>query len=93
MDGMPDEEMRLRALCELNVLEQSLNVCETTVVQDAWQRGQLVVVHGWVYGLHNGLIEDLKMTVAGADDVLAAYGLAVGALKNRFDAERKQGRP
>ncbi len=93
MDGMPDEEMRLRALCELNVLEQSLNVCETTVVQDAWERGQSVVVHGWVYGLHNGLIEDLKMTVASADDVLAAYGLAVGALKNRFDSERKQGRP
>jgi carbonic anhydrase len=93
MDGMPDEGMRLRALCELNVLEQSLNVCETTVVQDAWERGQSVVVHGWVYGLHNGLIEDLKMTVANADEVLAAYGLALGALKNRFDAERKQGRP
>ena len=93
MDGMPDEQMRLRALCELNVLEQSLNVCETTVVQDAWDRGQSVVVHGWVYGLHNGLLEDLKMTVAGAADVLAAYGLALGALKNRFDAERKQGRP
>ena len=93
MDGMPDEEMRLRALCELNVLEQSLNVCETTVVQDAWERGQSVVVHGWVYGLHNGLIEDLKMTVSNADEVLAAYGLAIGALKNRFDSERKQGRP
>jgi carbonic anhydrase len=93
MDGMPDEEMRMRALCELNVLEQSLNVCETTVVQDAWERGQAVVVHGWVYGLHNGLLEDLKMTVAKAADVLAAYGLALGALKNRFDAERKGGRP
>ena len=93
MDGMPDEEMRMRALCELNVLEQSLNVCETTVVQDAWERGQSVVVHGWVYGLHNGLLEDLKMTVNSAGDVLAAYGLAVGALKHRFDAERKQGRP
>jgi carbonic anhydrase len=93
IDGMPDEGMRLRALCELNVLEQSLNVCETTVVQDAWERGQSVVVHGWVYGLHNGLIEDLKMTVSHADEVLAAYGMAIGALKNRFDAERKQGRP
>jgi carbonic anhydrase len=93
IDGMPDEAMRLRALCELNVLEQALNVCETTVVQDAWERGQSVVVHGWVYGLHNGLIEDLKMTVSNADEVLAAYGLAIGALKNRFDAERKQGRP
>ena len=93
MDGMPDEDMRLRALCELNVLEQSLNVCETTVVQDAWQRGQQVVVHGWVYGLHNGLLEDLRITVAGAADVMPAYGLALGALKERFDSERKQGRP
>jgi len=93
IDGMPDEEMQLRALCELNVLEQSLSVCETTVVQDAWVRGQEVVVHGWVYGLHNGLIEDLKMTVASAADVLPAYGLALGALKERYDGERKQGRP
>ena len=93
LDGMPDENMRLRALCELNVLEQSMNVCETTVVQDAWDRGQEVVVHGWVYGLHNGLIEDLKITVSGAGDVLPAYGLALGALKERFDTERKQGRP
>jgi len=93
LDGMPDEMMRLQALCELNVLEQSLNVCETTVVQDAWARGQAVVIHGWVYGLQNGLLEDLKITVAGADDVNAAYGLALGALKQRYDAQRKQGRP
>jgi carbonic anhydrase len=93
LEGMPDEDMQLRALCELNVLEQSLNVCETTVVQDAWLRGQSVVVHGWVYGLHNGLLEDLKITVAGAADVLPAYGLAIGALKERFDRERKAGKP
>jgi carbonic anhydrase len=83
LDGIGDEETRHRALCELNVLEQSLNVCETTVVQDAWARGQTVVVHGWVYGLHNGLLVDLQMTVAGAADTGAAYGLALGALKNR----------
>ena len=89
IDALPDEAMRLRALCELNVLEQALNVCETTVVQDAWERGQSVVVHGWVYGLHNGLLEDLKITVANAAEVQGAYGLAVGALKSRFDAERQ----
>ncbi|MDE2000688.1 MAG: carbonate dehydratase [Burkholderiales bacterium] len=50
---LPDGPDRLDALCELNVLEQSLNVCQTTVVQDAWARGQEVVVHGWVYGLHH----------------------------------------
>jgi carbonic anhydrase len=93
MEGMADETMRHNALCELNVLEQALNICETTVVQDAWERGQTVVVHGWVYGLHDGLIEDLKLTVSSAADVGAAYGLAVGAVKNRYDALRKQGRP
>ena len=93
IDGMEDETLKLKALCELNVLEQSLNVCETTVVQDAWERGQSVVVHGWVYGLHNGLLEDLKITVANASEVAAAYGLALGALKTRFDAIRKNGKP
>lgn len=93
LDGMEDDELRLKALCELNVLEQALNVCETTVVQDVWARGQSVVVHGWVYGLHNGLIDDLKMTVAAPGDVAPAYGLALGALKQRYDAIRKNGRP
>jgi carbonic anhydrase len=93
LDGMTDEELRLKALCELNVLEQALNVCETTVVQDAWSRGQGVVVHGWVYGLHNGLLEDLKITVSNPGEVGASYGLALGALKQRFDAVRKNGKP
>jgi len=93
IDGMTDETLKLKALCELNVLEQSLNVCETTVVQDAWTRQQSVVVHGWVYGLHNGLIEDLRMTASNAGEVAAAYGLALGALKTRYDAIRKNGRP
>ncbi|MFO1218145.1 MAG: carbonate dehydratase [Burkholderiaceae bacterium] len=84
VDALRDDEIRHQALCELNVLEQSLNVCETTVVQDAWARGQSVVVHGWVYGLHNGLLQDLQMTVPGAAEVGAAYGLALGALKTRY---------
>jgi carbonic anhydrase len=84
LDGLRGDESRLKALCELNVLEQSHNVCETTVVQDAWARGQTVVVHGWVYGLHNGLLVDLQMTVAGPGDTGAAYGLALGGLKTRY---------
>ncbi|MBS0435147.1 MAG: carbonate dehydratase [Proteobacteria bacterium] len=93
LDGIADEALAHKALCELNVLEQSLNVCESTVVQDAWARQQSVVVHGWVYGLHNGLIDDLKMTVANPADVAAAYGLALGAIKTRYDAIRKNGKP
>jgi carbonic anhydrase len=74
---------RVDALCELNVLEQALNVCQTTIVQDAWQRGQTVVVHGWVYGLHDGLLADLAMTVAGAQDIQRAYDQALAALRQR----------
>ena len=85
LDGLP-EDRRLPALVELNVLEQSLNVCQTTVVQDAWRRGQEVVVHGWVYGLHNGLLEDLSMTVTGPDSVPTAYQAALEALKARHGA-------
>jgi carbonic anhydrase len=83
LDSLPDEETRLQTLCELNVLEQSLNVCETTVVQDAWAREQSVVVHGWVYGLHNGLLEDLQMTVRNAAEVQEAYEHALTGLMQR----------
>jgi carbonic anhydrase len=78
------EPRRLDALCELNVLEQARNACRTTVVQDAWQRGQEVVVHGWVYGLHNGLLEDLGLAVNSADDVVGAYRGALAAVKRRY---------
>ena len=74
---------RVNALCELNVVEQALNVCQTTTVEDAWQRGQEVVVHGWVYGLHNGLLEDLRFTVDRTDDVAIGYRRALDALHAR----------
>ncbi|MEX8517659.1 MAG: carbonate dehydratase [Leptothrix sp. (in: b-proteobacteria)] len=82
LDGLPAER-RVDALCELNVLEQARNVCRTTIVEDAWQRGQEVVIHGWVYGLHNGLLEDLRITVAHADDVAPAYAKALVAVQQR----------
>jgi carbonic anhydrase len=75
---------RANALCELNVVEQALNVCQTTIVQDAWQRGQEVVVHGWVYGLHNGLLQDLAMTVTRLDDAGVAYETAIAAVRSRY---------
>ena len=77
---------RVNALCELNVIEQALNVCQTTVVQEAWQRGQEVVVHGWVYRLHNGLLKDLTMTVSRLDDAAAAYETALAAVRTRYAA-------
>ena len=93
LDARADDETRVQALCELNVLEQALNVCETTVVQDAWARGQSVVVHGWVYGLHNGLLEDLAITARSAAEVQPAYDLALAALHARFDGVCSEPRP
>ena len=81
--GVP-EALRVNALCELNVLEQARNACHTTIVQDAWARGQEVVVHGWVYGLHNGLLEDLKLTAGAPDEVNPAFDRALAAVKQRY---------
>ena len=75
--GVGGEDARCDRLCELNVIEQVVNVCQTTVVRDAWGRGQELTVHGWIYGLQDGLLRDLKMTVCGADDMTSAYGAAV----------------
>ena len=88
-ERVADETMRHHALCELNVLEQALHVCDSTVVQDAWQRGQSVVVHGWVYGLHNGLLKDLQMTVDSSAELHAAHAGAIDAVKRRYDALRR----
>jgi carbonic anhydrase len=81
--SLPEAD-RVDALVELNVLEQARNVCRTTVVADAWQRGQSVVVHGWVYGLHNGLLQDMCITAASSDEVTPAYARALDALRHRW---------
>lgn len=74
------DALRHARLCELNVIEQTLNVCQTTVVQDAWERGQALSVHGWVYGLHDGRIRDLGMTVDARERMTDAYFRALQAL-------------
>jgi len=65
---LPTQERRER-LCELNVIEQVVNVCQTTIVQDAWERGQNLTVHSWVYSLEDGLVRDLGMAVSDADSL------------------------
>lgn len=67
-------------LCELNVVEQVSNVCQTTIVRDAWERGQEVSVHGWIYGLSDGLLRDLKTTVGCIDESNDVYRAAIEAL-------------
>lgn len=70
---LPNREQQDR-LCELNVIEQVTNLCQTTILQDAWERGQEVTVHGWVYGLRDGLLRDLGMTVNSADSLADRLG-------------------
>ena len=64
LDRLPSEKQRHDRLCELNVIEQVINVSQTTVVRDAWTRGQPLSVHGWIYDLHDGLLRDLDVSVA-----------------------------
>ena len=75
-----NEEEASNRLCELNVIEQVSNVCHTTIARDAWERGQELAVHGWVYGLQNGLARDLHVTVTRFDETAAVYQSALDAL-------------
>ena len=77
------EHHRLDALCELNVIEQVMNVAQTTVVQDAWTRGQALTLHGWVYGLSDGLLQDLHMVVRGEDVLSETHSRAVSEVAQR----------
>ena len=80
---LPDETARTARLCELNVIEQAANVCATTIVQDAWSRGQELTVHGWIYGLRDGLLRDLKVSASSAEEAAAAYKTAIEAASER----------
>jgi carbonic anhydrase len=80
------EAGRLDRLCELNVLEQVVNVARTTVVQDAWARGQELSIHGWVYGLHDGLLRDIGPTVAAPGEVVPRYRNALADLSRHSSA-------
>jgi carbonic anhydrase len=70
-------------LCELNVLEQSRHICQTTVVRDAWSRGQALSIHGWIYGLRDGLLSDLGFAATALDEVGAEYDRALAAVPTR----------
>lgn len=72
-----DETQALKRLCELNVIEQVANVCDTTIARDAWERGQDLQVHGWIYGLQDGLLRDLNVTVTASAEAATAYSAAI----------------
>jgi carbonic anhydrase len=72
-----DETQRSNKLCELNVIEQVFNLCQTTIVQGAWERGQELAVHGWIYGLSDGLIRDLNISTSNQAELQMIYNNAI----------------
>jgi carbonic anhydrase len=78
-----DEMHKTDRLCELNVIEQVVNVCHTTIAQEAWRRGQELAVHGWIYGVEDGLLRDLNVTISGLDQITPAYDAAISALASQ----------
>ncbi|HET6631247.1 MAG TPA: carbonate dehydratase [Rhodanobacteraceae bacterium] len=80
-------ELRHAHLCELNAIEQAVNVCHTTVVREAWERGQPLAVHAWIYGLDDGRIHDLGLDVRGREQVPQAYEVALARLAERWQGK------
>ncbi len=78
LSTIDDPTDRTNRFCELNVIEQVYHVCHTTIVQGAWQRGQELNVHGWVYSISNGLLKDLNVCVSAASELKTLYQMAVG---------------
>jgi carbonic anhydrase len=76
------DHSRANVLCELNVLEQASNVCQTSIVRDAWERAQTLTVHSWIYGLHDGLLRSLGMSVSSRDDLEPQYSAALAAIES-----------
>ena len=88
LDVVDMDSLRHARLCELNVIEQASNVCLTTVVQDAWTRGQRLAVHAWIYSLFDGQIRPLGMRVDCLDDLAAAQATALDGLTKPVDFAR-----
>jgi len=80
VDAIDDPQQREDRLCELNVIEQVANVCQTSIVLDAWDRGHPLTVHGWIYGLRDGLIRDLETSASTSAEVPEAYRNALARL-------------
>jgi carbonic anhydrase len=77
LSSITDDAQRLDRLCELNVVEQVLNLSRTTIVQNAWSRGHVLAVHGWIYGIGDGLLRDLNICVTNQSELTAAYDAAM----------------
>jgi len=82
LDSLPAEAEQHRRLCELNVIEQVINVSQTTVVEDVWKRGQLLRVHGWIYDIQDGLLRDLHICITSTEEIGKLYQIALDRLKS-----------
>ncbi len=80
LSSIDEENDAASRLAELNVIEQVANVCQTTIARDAWERGQELAVHGWIYGLHDGFLRDLNITTLEIDEAPSVYHTAVSSL-------------
>ena len=87
LDSAGDAQARHDRLCELNVLQQVVNVCQTTILRDAWSRGQEVTVHGWVYRLEDGLVRDLGLHVDATEALSDRYERALALIHPRSETE------
>ena len=79
LSKLTERQTRLDKLCELNVIEQVLNVSRTTIVQNAWSRGQALAIHGWIYSIRDGLLNDLNICIENQRNAAAAYQTAVAS--------------
>ncbi len=84
VDSAPDDESRLAVLCELNVIEQAVNVCRTSIVQNAWLKGIPVSIHGWIYSLRNGLLVDLGFSAMREEEIGRSCSSAIDKLAARY---------
>ncbi len=86
LDSFSDVHERHDRLCELNVIEQVMHVAETTVIQDAWARGQHVTIHGWCYSLANGLVQDMHISACDEESLQNGYSQALARLPKASSA-------
>ena len=88
LQHITDERQRHRTLCELNAVEQVVNVCQTTVLEDAWARGQDVTVHAWIYGIEDGLVNELGLGVSSLAELDEAYENALAEIDSLAESRR-----
>jgi carbonic anhydrase len=84
IDHNSQEKMIIDQVCELNVIEQVSNVARTSIVADAWNRGQELMIHGWIYGMKDGLLKDLDVKISNAEELRTKYNQAIDGINKSY---------